>query len=191
VTGVAGVTGVADPMPWRLSHRKDPEARAVADRHYNRQRVGAADFVPPGRCLVLKTPGAFWVTSWPLAEYVRHRWAGAWVCSAFRREPECPHVSSDLIRAAVAATRWKWPDAPELGMVTFVDERKVKAKRDPGYCYLMAGFEYEPDATAPDGYARTEQARLRVLRMPPGAMPAPAPPRPPGAFDQTALWADG
>jgi hypothetical protein len=73
---------------WRLSHRADPEAVAIADRHYNRQKPGTPQFVPPGRCLVLvATEGvALWVTSWPFAEYVRHRWPGAWVNSCFRRE---------------------------------------------------------------------------------------------------------
>ena len=58
---------------WRLSYRNDPEGRQIADRHYNRQKVGAPGFVPPGRCLVLlaDTP-ALWVTSWPLADYVQH-----------------------------------------------------------------------------------------------------------------------
>lgn len=130
-------------MPWRLSHRADQEARVIADRHYNRQKIGSPQFVPPGRCLVLKAEPeaapAFWVTSWPFAEYVKHAWAGAWVCSAFRNEG--PMLSSVLITSAVAATRWRWPEIPDLGMITFVDERKVKAKRDPGYCYLRSGFK--------------------------------------------------
>jgi hypothetical protein len=40
-------------MRWQLSWRADPVARQLADRHYNRQAVGAAQFVPPGRCLVV------------------------------------------------------------------------------------------------------------------------------------------
>ena len=90
---------------WHLSHRCDTPARLIADRHYNRQSIGAANFVPPGRCLVLKTDpaDAIWVTSWPFAEYVRHAWAGAWVCSAFRNEGQV--LSSTLITQAVAATR--------------------------------------------------------------------------------------
>lgn len=89
--------------PWEHSSRTDRRARVIADRHYNRQSIGAANFVPPGRCLVLYAPGAFWVTSWPFAEYVKHAWGGAWVCSAFRRETH-PMKSSDLIRYAVAHT---------------------------------------------------------------------------------------
>lgn len=41
-------------MIWQLSDRADPEARRIADRHYNRQKPGTPQFVPPGRCLVLK-----------------------------------------------------------------------------------------------------------------------------------------
>ena len=126
--------------PWVRSHRFDYGTRLIADRHYNRQKVGSPQFAPPGRCVVMRTmpTDAFWITSWPFAEYVRHAWPGAWVCSAFRNESE--HLSSDLIRLAVAHTRAEW-EPPELGMVTFVDESKTRPKRDPGYCYLMAGFE--------------------------------------------------
>lgn len=129
-----------DEMIWRMSHRADEAARQLADRHYNRQKPGATGFVPPGRCLVLlsECERAFWVTSWPFAEYVKHAWAGAWVCSAFRNEGA--GLSSDLIRQAVAATRAKWSEVPELGMITFVDKGKIKAKRNPGYCYIKAGF---------------------------------------------------
>ena len=84
------------------------------------------------------TGRAFWVTSWPFAEYVRHAWPGAWVCSAFRNEGA--GLASELIRDAVAATRGYMGEPPELGMVTFVDRRKVRGKRHFGYCYRMAGF---------------------------------------------------
>lgn len=152
-------------MRWHLSFRTDPEARELADRHYNRQRVGATGFVPPGRCLVLKTKpcDAFWVTSYPFAEYVRHAWAGAWICSAFRNEGS--HLSSELILEAVAASRWKW-EPPPLGMVTFVDPTKVRRKRDFGRCYRRAGFE-EVGAT---------QGGLIALQMLPEAMPEACPP---------------
>lgn len=129
---------------WHLSHRADPAARTIADRHYNRQKVGSSQFVPPGRCLVLLTAGAdagadaLWVTSWPFAEYVRHAWPGAWVCSCFRNES--PHLSSELILEAVAATRARYGTAPAQGMVTFVDPGKTRRKRDPGRCYVKAGF---------------------------------------------------
>jgi hypothetical protein len=63
---------------------------------------------------------------------------GAWMCAIFRNES--PHLSSELIREAVAATRFYWGEPPDLGMITFVDAGKVRHKRDPGRCYLRAGF---------------------------------------------------
>jgi hypothetical protein len=126
-----------------MSDRFDPRSRALADRHYNRQKVGTPQFVPPGRCLVLyartETGEAFWVTSWPFAQFVKHAWAGAWMCSAFRNEGA--GLSSSLITEAVAITRWFYGNPPPLGMVTFVDATKTRRKRDPGRCYLRAGFE--------------------------------------------------
>ena len=129
--------------PWRLSDRADPAALPLADRHYNRQKPGSPQFVPPGRCLVLLTEdrSAVWTTSWPFAEYVRHKWGGAWVNSLFRREGG-PHLASDLIRFAVAHTRAVWPDVPPQGIVTFVDAAKVRPKQDPGYCYRKAGWRH-------------------------------------------------
>jgi hypothetical protein len=126
---------------WRLSDRADPRAVAIADRHYNRQKVGTPQFVPPGRCLVLLTPDAdaLWVTSWPYAEYVRHAWAGAWVNSCFRREGGVQ--ASDLIREAVAITHWYFGTPPAEGFVTFIDRDKVRRKRDYGRCYRKAGWK--------------------------------------------------
>lgn len=127
---------------WHDSHRADPRANAVAKRHYTCQSPESGQFVPPGRCLVLRTAGysALWVTSWPFPEYCHHAWAGAWVCSLFRNESGGQYLSSDLIREAVALTRWSWPEVPPLGMVTFVDTSRTRPKRDPGRCYLKAGF---------------------------------------------------
>lgn len=152
---------------WRLSYRADPVARVIADRHYNRQKPGTDQFVPPGRCLVLLTDSALWITSWPFAEYVQHAWPGAWVNSCFRREGG-PDLASDLIRAAVAVTRWKWPTVPELGMVSMVDPRKVRGKSDPGYCYLKAGFTLVGET----------KGGLLVWQMLEDAMPEPLQPEP-------------
>lgn len=152
-------------MYWHLSDRADPPAARLADRHYNRQHPGSPQFVPPGRCLVLlaESGQAVWVTSWPFAEYVKHEWAGAWVNSLFRNEARHLHLSSDLIRQAVAATRAVWGDPPALGMVTFVDAGKVRSTH-PGYCYKMAGFK-------PCGMTR---GGLLAFQLLPAEMPAPA-----------------
>lgn len=150
-TGRLGTLGdpAGRPLPeptahqvWTRSYRADPAAVVIADRHYNRQKVGSPQFVPPGRCVVLLSEcrRALWVTSWPFAQYVRHAWPGAWVNILFRNEGA--GLSSDLIRAAVAATLAEWPEPPALGLVTFVDAGKTRPKRDPGRCYRRAGFRH-------------------------------------------------
>ena len=97
-------------MIWQYSNRFELRSRLIADRHYNRQKPGTPQFVPPGRCAVFyassPTGQALWVTSWPFAEYVRHAWPGAWVCSAFRNE-RCGRAS-ELILDALRATRAVW-----------------------------------------------------------------------------------
>lgn len=149
-------------MPWEFSNRCDTRGRLLADKHYSRQSPGAPNFIPPGRCLVLthSTGKAVWNTSWPFAEYVRHAWAGAWICTIFRNEGA--GLSSDLIREAVAITRSRW-DPPDLGMVTFVDAGKVRRKRDPGRCFLRAGFERVGET----------KGGLIALQQLPAAMPEP------------------
>lgn len=153
-------------MMWQRSFKADPAGRLIADRHYNRQKVGAPQFVPPGRALVLTaTEGsAVWVTSWPLPKFVRHAWPGAWVNSLFRRESG-PWLASEMITAAVACTVARWPP-PALGMVTFVDPTKVRRKRDPGRCYLRAGFVRVGET----------KGGLIALQLRPEDMPPPVPP---------------
>lgn len=124
---------------WEVSNRFDPRSCRIADRHYNRRKVGSPQFVPPGRCLVLRhEDNALWVTSWPYANYVKHAWAGAWVNSLFRNESS--RLSSDAIKDAVAMTIAYWSEPPELGIVSFIDAKKIKKKRDPGRCYERAGW---------------------------------------------------
>lgn len=129
-------------MIWRVANRNDARCRALADRHYSRQNPGSPGFVPPGRCLVLYADEmlgeACWVTSWPLPQYVKHRWAGAWVNSLFRNEGA--GLSSSLVASAVAATRAYFGAPPTLGIITMVDTDKVSS-RNPGYCYKVAGWK--------------------------------------------------
>ena len=161
---------MATEMIWAVSDRADPAALPMADRHYNRQKPGTPQFVPPGRCLVLLADDALWVTSWPLPEYTKHAWAGAWVNSCFRKE--CDGDASNYIRDGVAATRAKWPNVPELGMVSFIDPvcvRPVKVRGRPtwGRSYFEAGFIHV-------GYTK---AGLWVMQLKPDAMPEAEPAR--------------
>ncbi len=148
---------------WHLSSRADVRALPLADRHYNRQKVGSPQFVPPGSCVVFLTEAAdaLWVTSWPKGEYVQHAWPHAWINSCFRNEAPEKYLSSELILEAVAATQAFYGKAPKQGMVTFVDAKKTKHKRDPGRCYRKAGFT-EVGVT---------QAGLIVFQLAPANMP--------------------
>ena len=152
-------------MLWYLSHQADRRAAALADRHYSRKTIGSRFFVPPGRQMVLLTEraDALWVTSWPRAEYAFY--PDAFICTLFRNESVA--LSSELIRQAVAATLWKYGPAPEHGMLTFIDAGKVKPKRDPGYCFLKAGFVEA---------GRTKKSGLVILQLPIEAMPEAEPP---------------
>lgn len=162
---------------WKLSWRTDPRARIIADRHYSRKKPGTRGFVQSGSCMVLLSDNedAVWVTVNPIKEYVLHQWAGAWQCSMFRNEG--PTLSSLMIREAVACTRWWYRTPPPLGMITFVDSSKVRHKRDPGRCYLKAGFHYimVPQAEGPPIRATTKSG-LVVLQMLPSEMPPPQQP---------------
>lgn len=156
-------------MQWCLSHRADPSAKALADRHYNRQKPDSPQFVPPGSCLVLLSQcgRAFWVTSAPMAEYTKHAWAGAWVCSAFRSEGA--GRASDLIREAVAATLAHYGTPPPLGMVTFIDRSRVRPTMvrgiaEWGWTYRKAGFRPVGDT----------KRGLLALQMLPQDMPLPS-----------------
>lgn len=156
-------------MKWSLSHRADAECLPLANRHYNRQNHNSKQFVPPGRCIVLKTEGAVWVTSWPFAEYVKHQWAGAWVNSLFRKE--CDGLASELIREALAATRSIWPNVPELGLVTFIDplhvkNRKIRGRQAIAESYFQAGFHHV-------GYTKSG---LWAMQITPDSMPEPCHP---------------
>lgn len=151
-------------MRWQLSHRASGVGVKLADRHYNRQKIGTPQFVPPGSCVVFTSVcgRALWVTSWPLAQYTKHEWAGAWINTLFRNEGA--GLSSELIREAVAATLACYGQPPALGMVTFVDRDKVKKKRDPGRCYLRAGFKL---------VGETKANKLLAFQLLPADMPNP------------------
>lgn len=157
-------------MIWHLSTRARSDSREIADRHYNRQKIGATQFVPTGSCLVLHSNcgRALWVTSWPLEEWTRHAWAGAWMNTLFRNEGA--GLSSDLIRQAVAATRAHYGEPPALGMVTFVDAAKTASRRSkrsqPGECYLRAGFRH---------VGETKINKLLALQLLPEDMPPAQP----------------
>ena len=87
------------------------------------------------------------------------------MCSMFRNESTV--LSSTLVTEAVAVTCSIWP-VPPLGMVTFIDPRKVRRKRDFGRCFRKAGF-------VPVGHTKGGLVALQLLpeRMPAAFDPLP------------------
>ena len=150
---------------WHLSHRTDQKVRVLADRHYYRKNPNSPQFTPPGKCVVFRTANydAFWITNAPFTQYIRHRWAGAWTCIAFRNES--PLLSSTLITQAVAASLFVLRTPPALGFITFVNASKIKSP-NPGYCFKRAGWEHI-------GFTK---GALHVLQLLPEAFPTPIAP---------------
>lgn len=64
-------------------------------------------------------------------------------------------MSSDLIRLAVGHTAFLFGNLPADGFVTFVDGSKVRHKRDPGRCFLKAGW-------LRDGFTKSGLVKLRL-----------------------------
>lgn len=129
-------------MIWHLSYKADPRALLLADAHYSRQQPGTNQFLPPAQDLVLMTAcgRALWASTWPM--FVGHDYHGAWICNIAFGEPT------------------------SLGMVTFVDADKVRHKRDPGRCFLKAGFRR---------VGLTKVRKRVVLQLLPKDMPPPEP----------------
>lgn len=78
--------------------------------------------------------------------------------------------ASELIRQAVAATRAHYGTPPALGMVTFVDRRKVRptmVRGEPtwGWSYRKAGFAHVGET----------KGGLMALQLLPRDMPEPLP----------------
>lgn len=147
---------------WIPVSKGDPRACALADRHYSRQTVGASQFLPPGETLALLTPCARAV--WGVALNVDPAGTLRWRVTIFRNEGA--GRSSDLVRAATADTYADWlrrGALPEVRLTTEVDPGKVRRKRDPGRCFLRAGWEYLYTTSG----ASKGRADLVVLGAPP------------------------
>ena len=60
-------------------------------------------------------------------------------CAVFRNEGSIYGRSSELIEEA---KRLAWERWPGERLYTFINPKKVRHKRDPGRCFLRAGFDY-------------------------------------------------
>lgn len=144
---------------WTPTTRTDVRARDLADRHYSRQTIGARDFMASGRTLVMLVEN--WAV-WGVIENLDPVGALRWRCSIFRNEG--PVLSSALIREATDRTYAYWRahygGLPPVGLTTEVDPAKTRHKRDPGRCFVKAGWTRRPGLVGKRG--------LVVLDAPPG-----------------------
>lgn len=114
-------------------------AREIFDQHYSRYRYADGRkpklFVGPGEKMVLVTPDAQALFVWRKFRSLDNQ-PGV-NCAVFRNEGDA--LSSDLIRAAMELARERWPGER---LYTYVNPGKIRPKRDPGRCFLKAGWRY-------------------------------------------------
>lgn len=159
--------------PWMVTHKGDRACRALADRHYSRQKPGTTSWTRNGQNLVLVLPDetAVWALHRPKpGKANRTDGRDAWECVIFRNESDL--LSSRLIRQAVEVCRMlafgyfgcrgeieRWGRVPKDGLVTYVDPSKV-ATEVPGWCFRCAGWRRV-------GYARDGKPLFRAPLPPP------------------------
>jgi hypothetical protein len=115
----------------------DPEMAQLADRHYSRGTVGAAQFAPNGRKLILRDNAGLVVFVWlfPDPAYRADRQVG-FNCTLFRNESA--RLSSEIILEAELLAIVEWGPGRAY---TYVDASRV-ASQNPGYCFKCAGWHY-------------------------------------------------
>lgn len=124
---------------WIHVSKCDKAACNFARPHYSRAKPDSKELGPPGQKIVLMGSDnkALWGSHRPAP------WAGVprmdgfegHSCFIFRNDGG--PLSSLLIREAVAYTVKLWGIA---AFITYVAIEKVNHKRDPGRCFIRAGF---------------------------------------------------
>lgn len=154
---------------WLLSSSSDRRALDVVDGagpflghgpHYSRRTPGSKTFTGVGQEIVLVTGCGRAVWACVRQKTPATRGTGAsrgrsaiadarvryvWRNMLFRNLGA--GLSSDLIRAATAATYVEWQkrygELPQERLRTEIGVREIRST-NPGYCYLMAGWERGP-----------------------------------------------
>ena len=145
---------------WHVVRGSDPRALAIVDGlgefsahgpHYSRRTPGSPTFTGCGQDLVLlhETGRAVWAVVYQRTPQRRgtkgEQTPFVWRNMLFRNLGA--GLSSDLIRAATAATYAEWGarygSLPAIRLRTEIGVKAVTS-RNPGYCYLMAGWERGP-----------------------------------------------
>jgi len=126
---------------WEQVTKFDPRTAALADRHYNRRKTGAPQFMPPGQTLILLGPDELAVFGWwrphPASGIPAINGLDGWTCTIFRNESRV--LSSTLILDAEAALYQTGTDIGPDGLLTYVWDSRVRSS-NPGSCFKHAGW---------------------------------------------------
>lgn len=125
---------------WIEVSKCDRLALELARPHYSRAKPDSKELGPPGQKIVLVgcDGRALWGSHRPAPWCGILRMDGFEGHSCFIFRNDGGPLSSLIIREAVAYTGIKWGPA---AFITYVAIDKVKHKRDPGRCFIKAGFK--------------------------------------------------
>jgi hypothetical protein len=115
----------------------DPECAALADRHYSRQHIGAAQFAASGRKIILRDTSGLILFVWLWCDpALRMDRQVGYNCAIFRNETD--RRSSDVILEAETIACEVW--GPHR-LFTYVDPARIRSV-NPGYCFKRAGWRF-------------------------------------------------
>jgi hypothetical protein len=130
------------PQEWQRITKFDPRGAAIADKHYNRRKVGSPQWMPPGETLNFLTGDGRALWGWwrphPDSGIKAMNNLDGWTCTIFRNVGDVK--SSLLILRAETALRDSDRGCGPDGMLTYVWDKRV-ASANPGYCFKMAGWK--------------------------------------------------
>lgn len=125
-------------VPWIGIKDGNPSGMAIFQRHYTaRARRKIFQCVGPGEKTLLLTPDALAFFAW--RKFISDAGEMGVNCAIFRNEGSAAGRSSDLIRSAAAIAWARWPGER---LYTYVDPKHTRRKRDPGRCFLRAGWRH-------------------------------------------------
>jgi hypothetical protein len=122
--------------PWIPIRDGNVTAMSIFKRHYTaRKRRKIEQCVGPGEKMLLLTPDARALFAW--RKFKSDAGELGVNCAIFRNEGTVAGRASALIEAAKILAWERWPGER---LYTYVDPAKVRHKRDPGRCFIRAGF---------------------------------------------------
>jgi hypothetical protein len=126
---------------WQRVDKFDPRTAALADRHYNRRKVGSSQFMPPGQTVILLAHDEQAVWGWwrphPDSGVSAMNGLDGWTCTIFRNES--PVLSSTMILDAEQALYQTGHDIGPDGLLTYVWDSRIRSS-NPGACFKKAGW---------------------------------------------------